>query len=273
MSYEDDDMPELEDLSEELGKMRTSNNESSEIKVNVIQQEKPISIPVTEGKQEKKEETSFKFKKGFFLQNQQTESQTQTQTLSQPQKPLQDKNTTNSPIDLTHIKSDHTETVKGKLINNVKSEIKSSLESSELVNNIMGRQNEWLTPDLFAKFAQKPHLLKFFIDPKFGEVIKLMQKDPQKAKELYGHNKELNEFMKEFSTIMAEHFNKLGQQPPVNTNGDKEVEEILKDPKVSDFIKKLQTDGRIDMTQLQCDNTTFDKIRKLIDKGILKLER
>ncbi len=100
-----------------------------------------------------------------------------------------------------------------------------------------------------------------------------MQKDPQKAKELYGHNQELNEFMKEFSKIMAEHFNKLGQQAPVNTTGDKEVEEILKDPKVSQFIKKLQTDGRIDMTQLQFDTSTFDKIKKLIDKGILKLER
>jgi hypothetical protein len=262
MSYEDDDMPELEDLSEELSKIRGNNtNTDSEIKINVID-EKPISIPITEVKPEKKQEAGFKFKKGFFLQN------------DKPlEKPQQQQSQPKSTIDLTHIKSNTTESVKGKLFENVKSEVRSSAESGNLVNNIMGRQEEWLTPDLFSKFAQKPHLLKFFIDPQFGEVIKLMQKDPQKAKELYGHNYELNEFMKEFSTIMAEHFNKLGQTARVNTNGDKEVEEILKDPKVSEFIKKLQTDGRIDMTQLQFDTTTFDKIKKLIDKGILKLER
>ena len=72
---------------------------------------------------------------------------------------------------------------------------------------------------------------------------------------------------------MADHFNKLGQKNEINSTGDKEVEEILNDSKVALFIKTLQSQGRIDMNQLQCDPVTYDKIRKLIDKGILKIQR
>ena len=178
----------------------------------------------------------------------------------------------NQAIDLTNIKANNNQTLKGKLIENVKNEIKST-DTNNLFSNIIGKQNEWCTPDLFSKFAQKPHLLKFFLDPQFSEVIKLMQKDPNKAKELYGNNKELNEFMKEFSMIMADHFNKLGEKNLINTSGDKEVEEILNDPKVNSFIKTLQSQGKIDMNQLQCDTVTYEKIKKLIDKGILKIQR
>jgi hypothetical protein len=265
----DDDIPELEDLSEELNKIRgnnsNANDEGSEIKINVvgeqntIKQTEPRKI---ENNKPSNENSSFKFKKGFFLKNDQTQPNN-TQQVS------------NRPVDLTHIKSTPTEQPKNKLIDNVKNEVKSnnSGSGSGMFGDIMGKKDEWLTPDLLNKIAQKPHLLKFFMDPQFSEAIKLMQKDPEKAKATYGGNPHFNEFIKEFSGIMAEHFNTLGTKEE-NTNIDIEVAEILKDQKVAYYINILQTTGRLDVDdQLYKDPATFEKIKKLIDKGFLKMNK
>jgi hypothetical protein len=268
-----DDMPELEDLSEELKIVRgrdANSTEGSEISVKVIEKEQPKvetkpsqpdSNPINDNNNNNQQQHlsngGFRFKKGFFLKGQ-NNNNTNTNTKEQI-------------TDLTHIKSNPTELPKNKLIDNVKNEVKSNnVSSSTLLGDVMGKKDEWLTPDLLNKIAQKPQLLKYFMDPRFTEAIQLMQKDPQKAKETYGSNPEFNEFIKEFSSIMAEHFNNVGQK---QQNYDKEVEDILKDPKVSYYINILQTKGRLDVDEIEKDPKTFEKIKKLIDKGVLKMQK
>jgi hypothetical protein len=251
MHSEMDDIPELEDFSEELKKIRGNNHnsdENSEITVKVIESDNPKVTSVI-----KQPDEGFKFKKGFFRKQQEEKPKEQTKE---------------QLVDLTHIKSNPVEKPKHKLIENVKTEVKSNNNNSNLLGDIMGKKDEWMTPDLLNKIAQKPHLLKYFMDPRFSEAIQLMQKDPNKAKQVYGGNPEFNEFIKEFSSMMADHFNNLG-----SSNKDIEVDELLQDPKVAYYINILQTTGRLDVDVLQNDPKTFEKIKKLIDKGVLKIQK
>ena len=92
--------------------------------------------------------------------------------------------------------------------------------------------------------------------------------------EVYGKNPEFNEFIKEFSGLMSGHFNKIGeekekQQPPM----DKEVEKIISEPKVKKVIEKLQREGKLDVNEIQRDPELSMKIKILIDKGFLKLQK
>lgn len=112
------------------------------------------------------------------------------------------------------------------------------------------------------------------MDPRFAEAIQIMQKDPQKFMKIYGQNPEFTEFLKEFSGLMANHFNKLGedrqsQQPSM----DKEVEKIINEPKVKCIIERLQKEGKIDMNEIQRDLELWAKLKILIDKGFIKLQR
>jgi len=104
-----------------------------------------------------------------------------------------------------------------------------------------------------------------------------MQKDPNKAKQLYGKNPEFNEFFKLFSGLMAEHFGKLSEKKeendPSNPLNDKEVQEIMKDPKVGRIIQTLQTEGKIDVMELERDQLLAKKIKTLIDKGVLRIQK
>ncbi len=298
---DDDEMPELEDLSEELGKIRKKLNkeeESSEIKLNVINknpQNNPtiksqnISIPIQSGNlsptpapntiasinpnTKKQEETGFRFKKGFFLRNQENEK---NQNNNNSNNTNNDKKQTenNKIVDLTYVKSSG-ETVKDKFISQIKTEVKeNSNDLGKSLNYINEKKDEWCNTNLLNMIAQRPNLMKYFMDPKFSDAIQLMQKEPQKFVEIYGKNPEFNEFIKEFSFIMSNHFNKIGEekqttQPPM----DKEVEKIISEPKIKMIIEKLQREGKLDVNEIQRDPTLSIKIKTLIDKGFLKLQR
>ncbi len=101
-----------------------------------------------------------------------------------------------------------------------------------------------------------------------------MQKDPLKAKQLYGKDPEFNEFFKMFSSMMGDHFSKLSEEKePEGPLNDKEVQEIMKDPKVNFIIQKLQTEGKLDVMELDRDPVLSKKIKTLIDKGVLRIQR
>jgi len=303
---DDDDMPELEDLSEELGKIRQKLNkeeESSEIKLNVINnssqntKSQNINIPIQSGdlsptptpnttpntmatvnKQppQKQEESGFRFKKGFFLRNQEIEKNQNNNSNNNTNNNKKEEETNNKIIDLTHVKSSG-ETVKEKFISQVKTEVKENANSNDLgksLNYLNEKKDEWCNTNLLNMIAQRPNLMKFFMDPRFADAIQLMQKDPKKFMEIYGKNPDFNEFIKEFSFIMSNHFNKIGEekqasQPPM----DKEVEKIISEPKVKMIIERLQREGKLDVNEIQRDPELSMKIKLLIDKGFLKLQR
>jgi hypothetical protein len=271
MESYDEDMPELEDLSEEMSKIKEkkgniNRDENSKININIKQdindnkQENTSQIQINKNNQSQPTQPDsggFKFKKGFFLQN---------RSQSTEEKPK-----SSQPVDLTHIKS--TQKQENETIKEINKEIKlESAKSSHPLSDIINKKDEWMTQDLLMKFAQKPHMLKYFMDPRFAEVIQLMQKDPKTAVEKYGYIPEFNEFIKEFSGIMAEHFEKLGQGKSNNQSIDKEVDEILKDPKIIPIIYKLQSEGKLDIELIQKDEYISKKINILIDKGYLKLQ-
>jgi len=323
---EDDVMPELEDLSEELGKIRQklnkdSESDSSEIKINVISNKilnsnlqnshrKSIIIPISSGSpnttptsnptphpilnttptisnltsnapQKQEELIGFRFKKGFFLRNPElsnTNGNNNTNNDNYNKKAFQQKKKVEEPsnkvIDLTHLKP-RGESVKDKFITQIKTEVKeNSNDLNKSLNYIQDKKDEWCNSNLLSAMAQKPSLMKFFMDPRFAEAIQLMQKDPKNFMQTYGKNPEFNEFIKEFSSIMATHFNNIGEekqaeQPPMN----KEVEKIINEPKVKTVIERLQREGKLDVNEIQRDPELSMKIKLLIDIGFLKLQR
>jgi hypothetical protein len=280
----DDDMPpELEDFSEELNKIRSTRGgsnhaeSSSEIKVNVIENTEPKKIQSEKSKssQSKSEEDNFGsfMKKGFFKRN----NANQTKTTN-------DSNKNNKLEDLTHIKSNPGNTQEKKVFKEIENELKMNSKiidndnKSKLLNNIVEKKEEWLNQELLMKIAQKPNLMKAFMDPRFSEVITLLQKDPQKAIAQFGHVKEFNEFIKEFSSIMADHFGNLSKdtdkQSSQNLNNlDQETQSILNDPKIIPIITKLQNEGKLDIEEVNKDPYLSSRINKLIDKGVFKVQR
>ncbi len=282
----DDDMPpELEDLSEELNKIRVSKGKggeetNGEIKVQVINDSNSLNKEtsktvlekkVTSNPTTKEEDFGSFMKKGFFKRNLQSNN-CPPSTHKKPE----------IIEDLTHIKSSTDTTPKTKLLEEFKQELNTKKDTQEgtssLLNNIVNKKDEWMNQDLLTKFSQKPHLMKYFMDPRFSEVMALMQKDPQAALARYGHVKEFAEFMKEFSSIMADHFNNLSQQKMEKkasndqNNFDQETQEILNDPKIAPIIFKLQTEGKLDIEEINKDSYISSRVKKLIDKGVFRVQ-
>ena len=306
MSDENDDMPpELEDFSEELSKIREKKgnlNENKEIKVNVIENKNNnnnnnnVSIPINvvdnkknissnesksnnnnnnnnnsnnnNNKTTKKE--NFMFKKGFFKRMHEAESKQQKQQQNQKQQ--------QKPEDLTYIKSTPETSTKTSTLKTFTSELKSSEKESSASNpllpNIVNNKNEWLTQELLMKIAQKPNLMKTFLDPRFSTVIKELQTNPQECINKYKNNEEFSNFIKEFSSIMGEHFTNLSKNNNNNNNiNDPEIQKIINDPKINPILKRLQLEGKIDINEINKDPYVSEKIKFLIDKKILNLQK
>ena len=305
MSDENDDMPpELEDFSEELSKIREKKgnlNENKEIKVNVIDNKNNnnnnnnVSIPINvvdnkknissnesksnnnnnnsnnnnnNNKTTKKE--NFMFKKGFFKRMHEAESKQQKQQQNQKQQ--------QKPEDLTYIKSTPETSTKTSTLKTFTSELKSSEKESStsnpLLSNIVNNKNEWLTQELLMKIAQKPNLMKTFLDPRFSTVIKELQTNPQECINKYKNNEEFSNFIKEFSSIMGEHFTNLSKNNNnINNINDPEIQKIINDPKINPILKRLQLEGKIDINEINKDPYVSEKIKFLIDKKILNLQK
>ena len=170
----DDDMPELEDFSEELKNIRekTGRNdnkeESTEIKVNVVEDKKQQVQPITTVAitTTKKEGESGLFKKGFFhRQAEKEKNQTQNKEISDSEI-KKENNQKSSIVDLTHIKN-APEQKKDLIIKEVQEEMKNV----NLGGSIMDKKEEWLNADLMQKIGNNPKLLQYFLNPKFQEVI------------------------------------------------------------------------------------------------------
>merc|ERR1719296_126932 len=76
------------------------------------------------------------------------------------------------------------------------------------------KDQSWVTPDLMKAMQSKPHLLAGLANPAVQEAIALMQKDPEAAQKKYANNKEVSEFLMEFSSLMATHFDLMSKNAP-----------------------------------------------------------
>jgi hypothetical protein len=74
--------------------------------------------------------------------------------------------------------------------------------------------NSWVTPQLMQALGSRPDLTKAMSDPKVQEAMALMQSDPEAAKKKYKDDPEVTSFLKDFTGLMATHFEVLGKEAP-----------------------------------------------------------
>ena len=302
---DDDEMPELEDFTEQLKEIRKAKgidekNIPKDIKIGVIDEKKntskepikenKVQIPITKTKTEeppkktvqdnKRDEDNFGcglFKRGFLKRHNFSEDVPKKENKKENENKEKEKK--NEPVDLTHIKSNPGTTTKTNILNNFNNDLKSSQESSKInsgmLNNLANNKQQWLNQELLMKIAQKPNLMRCFMDPRFSTVIQELQANPQECLKKYGNNPEFSNFIKEFSSLMGEHFNNLAKNPMAgNPNyNTPEVQEIINDPKIKPILERLQKEGRLDINEIQRDPYIASRFKVLIDKKILNIQK
>ena len=309
----DDEMPELEDLSEQLNEIRKARgidekNVPKDIKIGVINEKndnnnnkKNIPInntppPQTKPKEQKQEQkpkakidnkrdeenAGFSFlKRGFLKRHNFSEDNNKDKAKKEPPKEVkkETQNKKEEPVDLTHIKSNPGTTTKTNVINNFNKDLKSTQESSKInpnmLNNLANNKQQWLNQELLMKIAQNPNLMRCFMDPRFSTVIQELQTNPQECLKKYGNNPEFSNFIKDFSALMGDHFNNLAKNPMQgNPNySTPEVQEIVNDSKIKPILERLQKEGKIDMNEIMRDPYVASKFKILIDKKILNIQK
>ena len=309
----DDEMPELEDLSDQLNEIRKARgidekNISKNIKVGVINEKNKINnsnnnnkinIPISNTpppesnnqnkKEEKKSEVKsenkknednagFSFlKRGFLKRHNFSEEENKTKQKTETKKEEKKiPNKKEEPVDLTHIKSNPGTTTKTNVLNNFNKDLKSNQESNPtLLNNLANNKQQWLNQELLMKIAQNPNLMRCFMDPRFSTVIQELQTNPQECLKKYGNNPEFSNFIKEFSALMGDHFNNLAKNPMQGNPNytNPEVQEIINDPKIKPILERLQKEGKIDMNEIMRDPYVSAKFKVLIDKKILNIQK
>ena len=300
---DDDEMPELEDFTEQLKEIRKAKgidekNIPKDIKIGVIDEKKntskepikenKVQIPITKAEEppkktvqdNKRDEDNFGcglFKRGFLKRHNFSEDAPKKENKKENENKEKEKK--NEPVDLTHIKSNPGTTTKTNILNNFNNDLKSSQESSKInsgmLNNLANNKQQWLNQELLMKIAQKPNLMRCFMDPRFSTVIQELQANPQECLKKYGNNPEFSNFIKEFSSLMGEHFNNLAKNPMAgNPNyNTPEVQEIINDPKVKPILERLQKEGRLDINEIQRDPYIASRFKVLIDKKILNIQK
>ena len=309
----DDEMPELEDLSEQLNEIRKARgidekNIPKDIKIGVVNEKtnnnkvnipittsSPPQVPVQIAKQQKQEEKPKPkpdnkrdednfgfglFKRGFLKRHNFSEDENKNKKEKEPKKENKEIPTKKEePVDLTHIKSNPGTTTKTNVINNFNKDLKSTQESSKInpnmLNNLANNKQQWLNQELLMKIAQNPNLMRCFMDPRFSTVIQELQTNPQECLKKYGNNPEFSNFIKDFSALMGDHFNNLAKNPMQgNPNySTPEVQEIVNDPKIKPILERLQKEGKIDMNEIMRDPYVAAKFKILIDKKILNIQK
>ena len=309
----DDEMPELEDLSEQLNEIRKARgidekNIPKDIKIGVVNEKtnnnkvnipittsSPPQVPVQIAKQQKQEEKPKPkpdnkrdednfgfglFKRGFLKRHNFSEDENKNKKEKEPKKENKEIPTKKEePVDLTHIKSNPGTTTKTNVINNFNKDLKSTQESSKInpnmLNNLANNKQQWLNQELLMKIAQNPNLMRCFMDPRFSTVIQELQTNPQECLKKYGNNPEFSNFIKDFSALMGDHFNNLAKNPMQgNPNySTPEVQEIVNDSKIKPILERLQKEGKIDMNEIMRDPYVASKFKILIDKKILNIQK
>merc|ERR1712070_1341445 len=72
----------------------------------------------------------------------------------------------------------------------------------------------WVTPQLMQALSARPDIAKAMSNPKIQEAMQLMQTDPEGAKNKYKDDPEVTKFFKDFTGLMATHFDVLSKEAP-----------------------------------------------------------
>lgn len=155
--------------------------------------------------------------------------------------------------------------------------------------------SSWVTPQLLQAMQSRPNLIKGMSNPHVMEALNLMQSDPDKAKTKYRDDPEVTSFMKEFSSLMATHFEVLGKES--GTSGaptavaqmgrassqdavhapqflEPKVAEVMKDPEVQALLGALRAGRLLEMHELCREHPRlFQKMKVLLDAGLLNMQQ
>ena len=71
---------------------------------------------------------------------------------------------------------------------------------------------EWLTESLLEKIEKHPLLSKALQDPKLARAMSQFQSNPQAVLQSAAGDPELQTFLKEFCTLMGDHFSELADK-------------------------------------------------------------
>lgn len=75
-----------------------------------------------------------------------------------------------------------------------------------------GMGQDWLTPELLEKIAEKPRLAAMLTDPRFSKAMKLMSTAPQEALGVFASSPEARESFTELMSLLSKHFTALGKE-------------------------------------------------------------
>mmetsp|Transcript_49563 Transcript_49563/g.106066 ORF Transcript_49563/g.106066 Transcript_49563/m.106066 type:complete len:497 (+) Transcript_49563:54-1544(+) len=167
----------------------------------------------------------------------------------------------------------------------------------------------WVTPTLLQVFQSRPDLMTAMSNPRVQEAISLMQKDPDEAKRKYSNDPEITGFLKEFSSLMATHFDLLGKEAPAPASpaaagaappqkalpkapvtpfapdpvpqaqqplpiADPKVAAAFQDPEVQELLASLRAGRPLEMHELfQQRPRLFEKVKVLLDAGLLSMQQ
>jgi hypothetical protein len=187
---------------------------------------------------------------------------------------------------------------------------KQSLQLPEVQQALKMKQSmqddkSWMTPQLLQAIQSRPDLAKGLSNPKIQEALGEMGTDPAAAQKKYANDPEVNAFIKEWSGLMATHFDILGKdqdsktsasaspapvsapRPPTggynSSNGnasssemlvleDPEVQAAFADPEVQQLLAELRAGRHLEMHELARTNPRLThRIRILLDKGLLSM--
>lgn len=160
---------------------------------------------------------------------------------------------------------------------------------------------EWVTDDLLEKIERHPLLSKAFRDPSLSQVLAEFQRNPETILKAAQGNPEMMQFLKEFSSLMGEHFTafssskgpKRRKEPEgkliaevctsdSNTEELKfkeliqrpDIQRVLLDEDIQRLIATLRSDPDQAQRMLQYSSAEFrEKVRVLVDNGILGLQQ
>lgn len=87
---------------------------------------------------------------------------------------------------------------------------KAIAQSTQQLKN----DQSWVTPQLLQALGSRPDIATAMSDPKVQEAMQLMQTDPEAAKHKYKDDPKVTKFLKDFTGLMATHFEVLSKEAP-----------------------------------------------------------
>lgn len=75
----------------------------------------------------------------------------------------------------------------------------------------IGGGQDWLTPELLEKIAEKPRLAAMLTDPRFSKAMQLMSTSPQDALAMFASSSEARESFTELMSLLSKHFTAMGE--------------------------------------------------------------